>query len=490
MYKSTRGNETLSSSLAILNGIASDGGLYVIDEIPQVNIEDLIKLSYRQLAHYIISKYLDDFSEPEIKEIVENAYNNKFDIDSIVSLKKTKKCYFLELFHGPTLAFKDIALTILPHLILKSKEKLNIKDKTIILTATSGDTGSAALSGFNNIEDIDMIVFYPNEGVSEIQERQMLQFSSPTSLVIGVNGNFDDAQNFVKRIFVDEEFKKSLQGADLSSANSINIGRLIPQIVYYFYSYIELLNNREIKSGEKVNFVVPTGNFGNILAGYYAKQMGLPINKLICAANKNNVLTDFFNSGIYNKERMFYKTMSPSMDILISSNLERLLYHASNSSSKKVNQLINSLKVNNQFEIDEEIKNNLKDFVSYYTTEEETLETIKNLYKEEKYLIDTHTSVAYNAYLKYLKATNDSTKSIIASTAHPYKFVGSILKALGVESKGNDFEDLHQVEKLTNVKIPEQLKTLENIENKKIIWDLNDSYNLLKEKVKKYEIKN
>lgn len=480
MYKSTRDVESklINVSEAIINGIASDGGLYIIDKIPNIEINQLINLSYQELATKIMSLYLNDFKYDDINKIVNQAYDNKFD-EGILKLKSTKDCSFLELYHGRTCAFKDMALSVLPLLLKKSKEINNVESNTIILAATSGDTGSAALSGFQNIEGIKIVVIYPNSGVSVIQEKQMLSFSGDNAKVIAINGNFDDAQNLVKRTFLDQ----NLVSVQLSSANSINIGRLIPQIVYYFWGYLEMVRNKQIKLNEQINYVVPTGNFGNILAGYMAKRMGLPINKLICASNKNNVLTDFFNNGLYNKNREFIKTISPSMDILISSNLERLLYYISGSSSK-TKEFMNSLKENGEYFIDDEMKHRLNDFVAYFASDDETLEAIKEIYIKDNYLIDTHTAVAYVAYKKYLLEKKDNIKTIIVSTASPFKFPKAVCKALGINTEEkDDLKLINILENYTSIKAPKGLTNLPNKE--KTIWIEKNTFNNKIEKLLK-----
>ena len=454
-FLSTRNsNLKISSREAIINGIAEDGGLFVPESFPAFNIMEHLDLSYTELAHKILSLYLTDFDSDDLLEIIEKSYASFEDGIAKVSYEKD---FYLELYHGRTSAFKDFALCLLPNLLSYAKKSLGINERTLILTATSGDTGKAALEGFYNTEDIDILVLYPTEGVSSIQKAQMDTTSSLNSKVISIDGNFDDAQRAVKKIFNDEEVKKKLkrQNINLSSANSINIGRLIPQIVYYFYAYADLVNNKKISAGEKISFCVPTGNFGDILAGYYAKEMGLPVDKLIIASNENNVLTDFFKTGTYDANRKLVKTISPSMDILVSSNLERLLYHKS--CDKVVREKMEDLKNEGVFEFNVDFE----EFLFGYTTEEDTKKTIAKVYKEEGYLMDPHTGVAKNIVDKLgLKNT------VILSTASPYKFSSSVLEAIGEEVSNDEFENIDLLHKVTGVKIPKEIKKLKN---KKII---------------------
>ena len=431
MFHSTRGKELVTSSEAILNGLAPDGGLYVIDKLPQLDYHDFLDDNYITIASKILKAFFPEFDYDDIYNEISDAYSS-FDIKEVVDLKKCGNAYFLELFHGPTLAFKDLALVVLPRLMKLSKKKLGVNKNITILTATSGDTGGAALNGFKNIDGISIVVLYPNGGVSMVQEAQMCSFKSNTAKVIAVEGNFDDCQSFVKNFF---DNHKDL---NLSSANSINIARLIPQVVYYFYSYVELVRRGEIKAGEEINFDVPTGNFGNIFAGFYAKKMGLPINNLICASNKNSVLTDFFNTGIYNKNRKFYKTNSPSMDILISSNLERLIFYGTNEDTSKTKMLMNDLKTKGVYDF----KNPFDFFKSYSTDEKKTLEVIKDVYDKYNYVIDPHTSVAYNAYLEYANNNDDLKKTVVISTASPFKFPQAVLSAFGDNCDTNAIDEL------------------------------------------------
>ncbi|WP_160680213.1 threonine synthase [Clostridium sp. C8-1-8] len=471
-YKSTRGQEDLvTASEAIIRGIAEDGGLFVPEFFPELDksFDELKNLNYKELAFYVLSKYLDDFSAEELKACIEGAYDEKFEVPSIAPLKYSAGAYFLELFHGRTLAFKDMALSILPYLVKTAAKRLDINKEIVILTATSGDTGKAALEGFAKVEGTKIVVFYPKEGVSEIQKRQMVTQEGDNTFVVGIEGNFDDAQNGVKTIFVDSDFNKLLdeKGYMLSSANSINIGRLIPQIVYYVYSYLTLLKDEKIKAGEKINVVVPTGNFGNILAAFYAKNMGLPIDKLICASNENKVLTDFISTGIYDRNREFVITNSPSMDILISSNLERFLYEISGKDSEIINKLMQQLKNEGRYEITSAMKERLNCMYGGFATEEETVEAIREVYDASEYVLDTHTAVAYNVFKKYINATKDEAVTVIASTASPFKFPRSVNEALSFEnSSASDFDMVEKLSKKFNIRIP---KGIDNLESRPII---------------------
>ena len=471
-FLSTRNsNLKISSREAIINGIAEDGGLFIPESFPTFDITKHLNLSYTELAHKILSLYLTDFDRNELLDIIEKSYKSFEDGIAKVSYKKD---FYLELYHGRTSAFKDFALCLLPNLLSYAKKSLGINEKTLILTATSGDTGKAALEGFYNTEDIDILVLYPTEGVSSIQKAQMDTTGSLNSKVVSIDGNFDDAQTGVKKIFNDEEVKEKLkrQNINLSSANSINIGRLIPQIVYYFYAYADLVNNKKISEGEKISFCVPTGNFGDILAGYYAKEMGLPIDKLVIASNENNVLTDFFETGTYDANRKLVKTISPSMDILVSSNLERLLYHKS--SDKVVREKMEDLKNEGVFEFD----GDFDEFLCGYTSEEETKKTIAKVYKEEGYLMDPHTGVAKNIVDK-LGLQN----TVILSTASPYKFSSSVLEAIGEEVSNDEFENINLLHKVTGVKIPSEIKKLKD---KKIIHNTKISKDEIEREVLKF----
>ena len=466
LYKSTRSTEgTLKASEAILKGLADDGGLFVPLEIPalDVTVEELSKMTYQQVAYEVMKLYFTDFTEEELKNCINNAYDSKFDTEEIAPLAEVEGTYFLELFHGKTIAFKDMALSILPHLLTTSAKKNGVKNEIVILTATSGDTGKAAMAGFADVPGTRIIVFYPNGGVSPIQEKQMVTQKGDNTYVVAIEGNFDQAQSAVKAIFGDKELAKEMdeKGFQFSSANSINIGRLIPQVAYYVYAYAKLFAEGKVSKDQKINVVVPTGNFGNILAAYYAKNMGLPIDKLICASNENRVLYDFFTTGEYDKNREFILTNSPSMDILISSNLERLIYRIAGNSAKKNSELMESLKNTGKYEITPEMKAQLSDFYGNYATEAEDAATIKKLYEDTGYVIDTHTAVAATVYEKYKKETGDDTVTVIASTASPYKFTRSVMNAIDskYDSMG-DFELVDELSKISNVKVPNAIEEI------------------------------
>lgn len=468
-YISTRTREIIDSSQdAILKGLASDGGLFLPESLPFIKFseDEIENLNYKYVAKKIISSIFDDFTKQEIDYAVDTAYDSFS--DEILPIIKLDNNYVLELFHGKTLAFKDFALSILPILMSLSIKKKNLKEKIVILTATSGDTGSAALKGFENVDGTEVIVFYPTDGISEIQRRQMTCLDYDNTHAVGIRGNFDDAQSSLKKIFLDSEFKDELleKNIRISSANSINIGRLVPQISYYFYAYYELLRRGEISESEDLNISVPTGNFGNILAGYMAKKMGLPIDILVCASNKNNVLTDFFNTYEYDANREFFKTNSPSMDILISSNLERLLYLVSNS-GENVKDLMEKLNKDKFYKLDNNMIENLKDFKGYSYNEEETLLGIKEVYEKYSYLMDTHTSIAYRGAIEL----NSKNKTLVLSTASPFKFPKSVLEAVNLKVNDNEFENLRNLSEKTNTKLPSILKDLENkkISEKKVI---------------------
>lgn len=465
-YRSTRDDSVrVTASQAILKGLAPDGGLFVPESIPSLDksLEELSKMSYKEVAYEVMKLMLDDFTEEELKNCIDKAYDSKFDTEEIAPLVKAEGAYFLELFHGATIAFKDMALSILPHLLTTSAKKNDVKNEIVILTATSGDTGKAALAGFADVPGTRIVVFYPKNGVSPIQEKQMVTQKGANTHVIGIKGNFDDAQTGVKNIFGDKELEKVMNNAgfQFSSANSINIGRLVPQIVYYVYAYARLLANGEIKAGEKINAVVPTGNFGNILAAFYAKNMGLPINKLICASNENKVLYDFFTTGEYDRNRDFVLTTSPSMDILISSNLERLIYRIAGNSAEKNSELMASLKETGKYEITADMKAQLSDFYGNYATEAEDAATIKDLYETCGYVIDTHTAVAATVYNKYKADTKDETKTVIASTASPYKFTRSVMEAIDPKyASMGDFELVDKLSELAKVKVPSAIEEI------------------------------
>lgn len=469
-YKSTRGiDNAIDSSKAIVRGIASDGGLYVPDVIPQIDLslDSLLKMDYHRLALYIIGKFFTDFTEAELRYCIERAYDRKFDDPLITPLVEKGSAFFLELFHGSTLAFKDIALSILPHLLKIAAGKIGVDKEIVILTATSGDTGKAALEGFAGVEGTKIIVFFPEDGVSKIQERHMTTQRGNNTYVVAIEGNFDDAQRGVKEIFSDRVFNEVLNrnGYIFSSANSINIGRLIPQVVYYVHAYLTLMRSGKIETGDKINIVVPTGNFGNILAAYYSKKMGLPVAKLICASNENNVLYDFINTGVYDKKRKLIVTSSPSMDILVSSNLERMLYDVSGGNPDIINSLIDDLNEKEQFKITAGMKDRMADFYGGFATDKETFETIKYVFCKFDYLIDTHTAVGYNVYQKYLDGSGDKTKTVISSTASPFKFPGSVAKAVDNKYAGMDeFSLLEVISKISGLKIPQTVKSLERRE--------------------------
>lgn len=467
IYESTRDcNVNVTASEAVLNGISPDGGLYVMRDLDIINIDvnELVGKNYHEIAYKILKEMLNDFSDKEIGYCVSKAYNNKFSSKNITPIVKVGDKYILELFHGKTSAFKDVALSILPYLITTSFGINKIKEEVVILTATSGDTGKAALEGFKNVKGTKIIVFYPDEGVSQVQKAQMLTQEGNNTFVSAIEGNFDDAQTGVKNIFTDNNMKKILADNQkrFSSANSINIGRLIPQIVYYFYSYIQLLETGEIQKDEKVNFVVPTGNFGNILAGYYAKLLGLPINKLICASNKNNVLYDFIKTGVYDANREFYKTISPSMDILVSSNLERLLYYMSDNNNEMVKDLMMNLVQKGKYEVENSIKQKIEEiFFAGYAKESEITKTIREVYEKDNYLIDTHTAVACKVLEDYKDETGDKTKNIVLSTASPFKFAGSVYKAIFGKYDKNEFNLMYELSEKTGFGIPDNLMGIE-----------------------------
>lgn len=489
LYKSTRSDsQPVTASQAILKGLADDGGLFVPMQIPalDVSLEQLAAMSYQQVAYEVMKLYLTDFTKEELEACITKAYDSKFDTEAIAPLTEAGDAYYLELYHGATIAFKDMALSILPHLLTTSAKKNHVHNEIVILTATSGDTGKAALAGFADVEGTRIVVFYPKNGVSPIQEKQMVTQKGKNTHVVGIHGNFDDAQTGVKNIFGDSAFAKELDAAgfQFSSANSINIGRLVPQIVYYVYSYATLLGQERIKNGEKINVVVPTGNFGNILAAYYAKNMGVPINKLICASNDNKVLFDFFSTGKYDRNREFILTSSPSMDILISSNLERLIYRICGDDAQKNAALMNALKEKGEYEITPEMREKLTDFVGGYASEEECFAMIKALYDEFGYVIDTHTAVAAAAYKKYRKETDDQTKTIIASTASPYKFTRSVMKA--IDSKYDSMEDFALVDELSKISNTSVPKAIEEIRTAPVLHDTICEKDEMKEVVKKF----
>ena len=466
LYSSTRGaKRQIPASLAILKGLAPDGGLYVPDHIPALekSLREISQMSYQDVAYEVMKLLLTDYTEDELKYCISHAYDSKFDTEEIAPLAEADGAFYLELYHGATIAFKDMALSILPYLMTTAAKKNDVKNEIVILTATSGDTGKAALAGFADVPGTRIIVFYPKHGVSPIQEKQMVTQKGDNTCVIGIEGNFDDAQTGVKKIFTDPELAKELdaKGFQFSSANSINIGRLVPQIVYYVYAYTRLLKESRIADKEAINVVVPTGNFGNILAAYYAKNMGVPIAKLICASNSNKVLFDFFQTGEYDRNRDFVLTSSPSMDILISSNLERLIYHIAGDNAAKDAEYMGQLSSTGKYEITDEMRSKLTDFFGGFATEEETWATIKNVFDKTGYLMDTHTAVASSVYNKYVEETGDKTVTVIASTASPFKFTRSVMNALG---KGDDSKDdfalADELSAVSGVEIPEAVSSI------------------------------
>lgn len=487
LYNSTRSKGTpVKASEAILKGLSDDGGLFVPNHIPALDksLKELAEMSYQQVAYEVMKLYLTDFTEEELKTCIERAYDSKFDTEVIAPLVEAEGAYYLELFHGSTIAFKDMALSILPHLMITSARKNHIKNEIVILTATSGDTGKAALAGFANVEGTRIIVFYPKNGVSPIQEKQMVTQKGDNTFVVGIHGNFDDAQTGVKKIFSDKELAKEMdeKGFQFSSANSINIGRLVPQICYYVYSYVTLLREGKIAEGDKINVVVPTGNFGNILAAFYAKNMGLPIAKLICASNDNKVLYDFFRTGTYDRNREFVLTSSPSMDILISSNLERLIYRIAGNDADKNKELMAALSGQGKYEITAGMKEELNDFYGNYASEAETADEINRLYQTCGYVIDTHTAVASAVYQKYLKETVDSTKTVIASTASPFKFTRSVMNAIDAKYDAmGDFELVDELSRIANVAVPQ---AIEEIRTAPVVHDTQCDVDKMKDTVK------
>ena len=489
VYHSTRNSEeTATASEAILKGLTSDGGLFVTDSIPKLNVslEDLTQMSYQEIAYAVMKEFLTDFTEEELKTCINNAYDSKFDTEEIAVTKKVDGAYYLELFHGATIAFKDMALSILPHLLVTSARKNNVKNEIVILTATSGDTGKAALAGFADVPGTKIIVFYPKSGVSPIQEKQMVTQKGDNTYVIGIKGNFDDAQTGVKKMFSNKELAKVMNdnGFQFSSANSINIGRLVPQVVYYVKAYADLLKQGALKAGEPMNVVVPTGNFGNILASYYAKQMGIPIGKFVCASNKNKVLFDFFETGKYDRNREFYVTTSPSMDILISSNLERMIYRIAGNDAKQCAKFMAALTKDGEYVITDAMKAELSEFFGAFGSEEETAVKIKEVYDKEGYVMDTHTAVAAVAYDKYKAATgDDKTPTVIASTASPYKFTRSVMDAIDpAYDAEDDFELVDELNKVSKTAIP---KAIEEIRTAPVLHDTVCETAAMEDEVKK-----
>ncbi len=464
-FLSTRGLEIENSANAIVKGLSDDGGLFVPERFPNLfdNIEEMLNCDYAERASKVIGAFLEEYDQAELLNACKNAYSKFDDNDGAPLVKIDENTFIMELFHGPTLAFKDVALSILPYLLRAGADIAGVKEEILILVATSGDTGKAALEGFKDAKGIKICVFYPTGGVSDMQKRQMATQEGENVNVIAINGNFDDCQTAVKNIFSNKEFELELKkkGVILSSANSINFGRLVPQISYYFSAYCDLVNSGEIEKGEKVNFCVPTGNFGNILAGYYAKQMGLPIDKLICASNKNNVLTEFILSGNYQANREFFKTASPSMDILISSNLERLIFEISGRDSKLTKDRMDELKKTGKYSVSkEENKKILQEYFADYADEEECFETIYQIFEEYGYVLDTHTAVAMKALNTYNQTSKNNIPSVVLSTASPYKFPQSVLKAITGKSVSDAFKSAEKLYGETAMEIPKQIVEL------------------------------
>lgn len=467
-YQSTRGGEAnVTASQAILKGIAQDGGLFMPDRIPKLELTmaQMAGKSYRETAYEVMKLFLTDYTEEELKTCIRCAYDDKFDTEEIAPLAKAGGAYYLELFHGSTIAFKDMALSILPYLMTTAAKKNNVDKEIVILTATSGDTGKAAMAGFADVPGTRIIVFYPKNGVSRVQELQMVTQKGENTSVVAIHGNFDDAQTGVKKMFGDKAFAAELadKGYQLSSANSINIGRLVPQVVYYVYAYGQLLYNNEIEDGELINVTVPTGNFGNILAAYFAKQMGVPIKTLICASNDNKVLYDFFQSGTYDRKREFMLTSSPSMDILISSNLERLIYLSTDCNSEKTAKFMEQLSSTGEYTITSDMKAKMADFCGGFATQEQNAKEIRRLYEDSGYIIDTHTGVASAVYNQYRKDHDDHMKTVIASTASPYKFSKSVMEALkGSLTDVDEFEAIELLHQTSGVAIPQAVEEIRN----------------------------
>lgn len=475
IYRSTRdASNQVTASQAVLKGLAEDGGLYVPERIPALDIpvEELAGMSYHETAYAVMSRFLTDYTEEELRRCIRSAYDDKFDTPEIVPVKKADGAYYLELFHGATIAFKDMALSILPYLMTTAARKNHEEKEIVILTATSGDTGKAALAGFADVPGTRIVVFYPKDGVSPVQEKQMVTQKGDNTCVIGIRGNFDDAQSGVKRIFGDEEMKRELAEAGFcfSSANSINVGRLVPQIVYYVYAYGRLLASGDIKAGEKMNVVVPTGNFGNILAAFYAKNMGLPIGKLVCASNENKVLYDFFRTGTYDRNREFVLTSSPSMDILISSNLERLIYRLAGDDAEKNAKLMKELAETGAYTITEEMRQALTDFEGGYADEAQTAEEIARVYQNTGYVLDTHTAVASCVCRSFREqGENGSVPTVVASTASPYKFARSVMSA--IDGKYKDMDDFALVDELSRISGTKVPRAVEEIRNAPVVHD-------------------
>ena len=488
-FISTRGKSKVDyAATAIAKGLADDGGLFVPENFPKITFDDLTKMidmDYAERACFVLHNYLEEYDYQELLDACKNSYAKFEDGDGAPLVKIDDKTFIMELFHGPTLAFKDVALTLLPYLLRKGCDLSGIKEEVLILVATSGDTGKAALEGFKDAKGIKVMVFFPSEGVSDMQKMQMTTQEGQNVNVVAVKGNFDDCQTAVKKIFTSKEIASDLlkKNIVLSSANSMNFGRLAPQITYYFSAYADLLASNEIKLGDKVNFVVPTGNFGNILAGYYAKQMGLPIDKLVCASNSNNVLTEFFASGTYDANREFFKTVSPSMDILISSNLERLVFELSNRDFELTEKRMSELKNQGKYSLTAQEKVKLdSEFFADYTDEEECLQTIGEVFDEYGYVLDTHTAVAYDTAMKFIDYTNNDNTVVVLSTASPYKFAHDVLRAINGKVPEDAFKCANMLYEQTATPIPNQILELKTKERRftKVI-DKNDTVNAVME---------
>ncbi|MBD3948801.1 threonine synthase [Tuanshanicoccus lijuaniae] len=470
VYQSTRDhNNRVSASQAILKGIAEDGGLYIPTTLPSIRLdwESLKDASYQEIAKLVIGAFLTDFTVEEIAYCVDAAYDDKFDDQRIAPVVKLQdNAYVLELFHGNTIAFKDMALSILPYLLTTAAKKHQLAEDIVILTATSGDTGKAAMAGFADVPGTKIIVFYPDKAVSKIQELQMTTQMGENTHVVAIKGNFDDAQTAVKAMFNDATMIETVKalGYQFSSANSINIGRLVPQVAYYVYAYAQLVKQSALSVNELMDVVVPTGNFGNILAAYYAKQIGTPIRNLICASNQNNVLVDFFNKGVYNRQRPFYVTNSPSMDILVSSNLERLIYHLTGENTDETSRLMQQLMTHGHYTITESMQHQLSDFFAYETSQAQTISTIKEMYEATNYTLDPHTAVAVHAYQQYQGMIHETVPTIIAATASPFKFPTTMMSALDeTMCFADDFDSVQQLHEQTGIAIPSTVAELTHL---------------------------
>ena len=468
IYRSTRSRIGASPAQAILSGIAPDGGLFLPEtfSFPAFSAKETVKKDFYGIASDVLYALFPEFTREEVAKMVQNAYQGKFDTEDITPLKEAGEDFVLELFRGPTCAFKDVALSILPHLLSESRRKLGVKDEIVILTATSGDTGKAALQGFQDVEGTKIVVCYPHGGVSRVQRAQMVTQRGNNTFVAAIRGNFDDAQSGVKEIFSSFEKEKTLVGSGyrLSSANSINIGRLAPQIVYFFKAYGDLLTRGRIAFGDKVDFVVPTGNFGDILAGYFAKLLGLPVGKLVCASNANKVLTDFIGSGEYDKRRPFYQTASPSMDILVSSNLERLLFLLSGGDDEAVAHWMRSLNEKGVYQVPSALLARIREeFSGYCCDDAGCAASLGKVYRETGYLCDPHTAVAMNAAWQYKEKEGSKNPLVILATASPFKFSRPVLAAIGEDAEGDEFDLLRRLSKVASLPIPGSLAELETL---------------------------